>query len=125
MAAPMVVASWINLQYYGSTVDNRVFGCGNKVLHNVVGTMGVLEGNGGDLRSGLPWQSVHDGERLIHEPMRLSVVIAAPLAAIEAVIAKYASVRQLVENGWLHLFAMGDVGTPLQRYCGQQRWEPA
>jgi uncharacterized protein YbcC (UPF0753/DUF2309 family) len=62
---------------------------------------------------------------LIHEPMRLSVVIAAPLAAIEAVIAKYASVRQLVENGWLHLFAMGDVGTPLQRYCGQQRWEPA
>ncbi len=125
MTAPMVVASWISLQYYGSTVDNRVFGCGNKVLHNVVGTLGVLEGNGGDLRSGLPWQSLHDGEKLIHEPMRLSVVIDAPVAAIEAVIAKHASVRQLVENGWLHLFAMGDVGTPLQRYCGQQRWEPA
>ncbi|MFS8137123.1 MAG: YbcC family protein [Thermomonas sp.] len=124
MTAPMVVASWINLQYYGSTVDNRVFGCGNKVLHNVVGTLGVLEGNGGDLRSGLPWQSLHDGERLIHEPMRLSVVINAPLAAIEAVIAKHASVRQLVDNGWLHLFAMGDPGVPLQRYCGQQRWDP-
>ncbi|NBC88567.1 MAG: DUF2309 family protein, partial [Alphaproteobacteria bacterium] len=72
MTAPMVVASWISLQYYGSTVDNRVFGCGDKVLHNVVGTLGVLEGNGGDLRTGLPWQSVHDGERLIHEPLRLS-----------------------------------------------------
>ncbi len=125
MTAPMVVASWINLQYYGSTVDNRVFGCGNKVLHNVVGTLGVLEGNGGDLRSGLPWQSLHDGERLIHEPMRLSVVIHAPLAAISAVIAKHASVRQLADNGWLHLFAMGDEGTPLQRYIGSMCWEPA
>ncbi len=36
MTAPMVVASWINLQYYASTVNNRVFGAGNKVLHNVV-----------------------------------------------------------------------------------------
>ena len=59
MTAPMVVASWINLQYYGSTVNNDVFGSGNKVLHNVVGQLGVLEGNAGDLRVGLPWQSVH------------------------------------------------------------------
>ena len=56
--------------------------------------------------------------------MRLSVVINAPLAAIEAVIAKHVSVRQLVDNGWLHLFAMGDPGVPLQRYSGQQSWEP-
>ena len=54
MTAPMVVASWINLQYFGSTVNNRVFGAGNKVLHNVTGTIGVLEGNAGDLKSGLP-----------------------------------------------------------------------
>jgi uncharacterized protein YbcC (UPF0753/DUF2309 family) len=55
MTAPMVVASWINLQYYGSTVNNRTFGAGNKVLHNVVGQLGVLEGNAGDLKVGLPW----------------------------------------------------------------------
>ena len=61
------MASWISLQYYGSTVDNRVFGSGDKVLHNVVGGLGVLEGHGGDLRPGLPWQSVHDGERLVQE----------------------------------------------------------
>jgi uncharacterized protein YbcC (UPF0753/DUF2309 family) len=62
MTAPMVVASWINLQYYGSSVDPAAFGSGDKTLHNVVGaTIGVLEGNGGDLRVGLPWQSVHDG----------------------------------------------------------------
>ncbi|MDX1656505.1 MAG: DUF2309 domain-containing protein, partial [Candidatus Competibacteraceae bacterium] len=101
MTAPMVVAGWISLQYYGSAVDNRVFGSGNKTLHNVVGTFGVLEGSGGDLRVGLPWQSVHDGQRLIHEPMRLSVIIEAPVEAINAIIARHDSVGRLLDNGWL------------------------
>jgi uncharacterized protein YbcC (UPF0753/DUF2309 family) len=121
MTAPMVVASWINLQYYGSSVNNRVFGSGNKTLHNVVGALGVLEGNGGDLRTGLPWQSVHDGAKLVHEPLRLSVVIEAPLDAINAVIAKHETVRQLVENKWLYLFAI-DVDGQLHRYWGDKVW---
>jgi len=123
MTAPMVVASWISLQYYASTVDNRVFGCGNKVLHNVVGTLGVLEGNGGDLRTGLPWQSVHDGERLIHEPLRLSVVIEAPREAMTAIIEKHEVVRNLVNNGWLYLFAIDDSGKIAWRYAGGGEWE--
>lgn len=110
MTAPMIVASWISLQYYGSTVDNEAFGSGNKVLHNVVGALGVLEGSGGDLRAGLPWQSVHDGTRYAHEPVRLHVVIEAPRSAIEAVLAKHASVRALVAHRWLHLFAMDERG---------------
>jgi uncharacterized protein YbcC (UPF0753/DUF2309 family) len=40
MTAPMVVTSWINLQYYASAVDNKKFGSGNKTLHNVVGGLG-------------------------------------------------------------------------------------
>ena len=64
LTAPVVVASWISLQYYGSTVAPDVFGGGNKLLHNVTGGIGVVEGNGGLLRAGLPWQSVHDGEAL-------------------------------------------------------------
>ncbi len=122
MVAPMVVASWINLQYYGSTVDNEFFGSGNKTLHNVVGTLGVLEGNTGDLRVGLPWQSVHDGERYIHEPLRLNVVIEAPLDAMNAVIAKHEVVRQLVDNGWLYLFAMDESGKVTHRYAGGLHW---
>lgn len=124
MTAPMVVASWINLQYYASTVDNRVYGCGNKVLHNVVGTLGVLEGNGGDLRVGLPWQSVHDGARVVHEPMRLAVVLEAPVAAITAVLAKHAHVRALADHGWLHLVALDDAGAA-RRYLGDLRWDDA
>ena len=122
MTAPMVVASWISLQYYGSTVDNEAFGCGNKTLHNVVGTVGVLEGNGGDLRTGLPWQSVHDGEKLVHEPLRLNVVIEAPIDAMNAVIAKHESVRTLVDNGWLHLWAMDGTGAMSHRYAGGLQW---
>ncbi len=122
MTAPMVVASWISLQYYGSTVDNDHFGCGNKVLHNVVGTLGVLEGNGGDLRTGLPWQSVHDGEKLVHEPLRLNVVIEAPIEAMNAVIAKHDGVRALLDNGWLNLWAMDGEGMMSHRYVGGMDW---
>ena len=34
LTAPVVVASWISLQYYGSVVAPDVFGAGNKLLHN-------------------------------------------------------------------------------------------
>ncbi|MFP4436856.1 MAG: YbcC family protein [Chloroflexaceae bacterium] len=122
MIAPMVVASWINLQYYGSTVDNKFFGSGNKVLHNVVGTLGVLEGNTGDLRVGLPWQSVHDGENYIHEPLRLHVIIEAPIDAMTDIIAKHEQVRQLVDNGWLYLFALDDNGKVAHKYVGGLNW---
>ena len=105
MTAPMVVTHWINMQYHASTVDNRRYGSGNKLLHNVVGGhLGVFEGNGGDLRIGLPMQSLHDGHTLRHTPLRLSVFIEAPRAAIDAVMAGHDVVRHLVGNGWLHLF---------------------
>lgn len=107
MTAPMVVTHWINFQYYASTVDPDRLGSGNKVLHNVVGGhLGVFEGNGGDLRIGLPLQSLHDGSRWMHEPLRLSVFIEAPREAIDGVVARHAVVRSLVENGWLHLLQL-------------------
>jgi uncharacterized protein len=105
MTAPMVVANWINMQYFASVVDNGHFGSGNKLLHNVVGgRIGVFEGNGGDLRIGLPMQSLHDGESWVHTPLRLSVFIEAPRAAIDEVIARQPLVRSLVEHRWLYLF---------------------
>ncbi len=123
MTAPMVVANWINLQYYGSVVNNAAFGCGNKVLHNITGTIAVLEGNGGDLRPGLPIQSLHDGKRYVHEPLRLSVFLAAPLEAINQVIAGNETVRNLVDNRWLHLFALDDRGCVSARYQGNLTWQ--
>ncbi|MEO8195135.1 MAG: DUF2309 domain-containing protein [Thermoanaerobaculia bacterium] len=122
MTAPMVVAHWINLQYYASTVDNARYGSGNKVLHNVVGGhLGVFEGNGGDLRIGLPMQSVHDGQRWVHTPLRLSVFIEAPCDAIDAVLRKHGHVRALVANGWLDLFQV-DSGERAIRACREAGW---
>jgi uncharacterized protein YbcC (UPF0753/DUF2309 family) len=113
LTAPMVVAHWINLQYLASSVDPQRQGAGNKLLHNVVGGgIGVFEGNGGDLRIGLPWQSVHDGQRLRHTPRRLSVFVEAPRAAIDGVIAAHDTVRQLVDHGWLHLLAIEGDAVP-------------
>lgn len=108
LTAPMIVTNWINLQYYASSVDNRLWGSGDKVSQNVVGTFGVLQGGGGDLRTGLPLQSVHDGERLVHEPLRLSVLVEAERDAIDGILARHPGVSRLVENGWLHLVALED-----------------
>jgi uncharacterized protein len=87
-------------------VDNLRYGSGNKVLHNVVGGhLGVFEGNGGDLRIGLPMQSLHDGERWMHTPVRLSVFIEA---AIDTILTKHANVRALATNGWISLFQLDE-----------------
>jgi len=124
MTAPMVVASWISLQYYASTVENGLFGSGNKTLHNIVGRIGVLEGNAGDLRTGLPWQSVHDGHGLQHEPLRLNVIIEAPLDAMNDVLSAHPPVRDLCDNGWLQLLAMDETGSVTHRYIGGLCWNP-
>jgi uncharacterized protein YbcC (UPF0753/DUF2309 family) len=122
MTAPVIVASWISLQYYGSTVAPEVFGGGNKLLHNVTGGVGVVEGNGGLMRAGLPWQSVHDGERYAHEPLRLSVCFEAPREAMTEILRRHDGVRELFDNRWLHLFALDDEGRMAWRYVGDLQW---
>ncbi len=122
MTAPVVVASWISLQYYGSTVAPTVFGGGNKLLHNVTGGIGVVEGNGGVMRAGLPWQSVHDGECHVHEPLRLSVCIEAPREAMTEILRRHDGVRALFDNRWLHLFALDEAGRMVWRYAGDLEW---
>ncbi|MBO9413614.1 MULTISPECIES: DUF2309 domain-containing protein [unclassified Ruegeria] len=124
MTAPVVVASWISLQYYGSTVAPDLFGGGNKLLHNVVGGIGVLEGNNGAPRPGLPWQSVHDGNGFQHDPLRLTVVIEAPREAMSNILARHPDVKALFDNGWLHLIAMDDSGQLAWRYDGDLEWSP-
>ncbi|MEF8793586.1 YbcC family protein [Thiohalorhabdus sp.] len=125
MTAPMVVAAWINLQYYGSVVDPEHLSAGSKVLHNVIGgRLGVLEGNGGDLRVGLPKQSLHDGRQWVHEPLRLSAFIEAPQAAIDRTIEGNQMVHDLVSNQWLHLFQIADE-VEVSRRLPAGGWAPA
>jgi uncharacterized protein YbcC (UPF0753/DUF2309 family) len=111
LTAPLVVAQWINAQYNFSTTDPELFGSGSKAVHNVLGDIGVLSGAGGDLRRGLALQSVRAGDRLLHEPVRLLAVVHGRREHIDAAIAGSPTLRQLVENEWIHLVAR-DPGKP-------------
>jgi uncharacterized protein YbcC (UPF0753/DUF2309 family) len=124
LSAPLVVASWINLQYFASTLDNARLGAGDKLLHNRIGAVGVVLGNGGDLRPGLPLQSVRgeDG-RCVHDPLRLQAVIEAPTAKIDEVLETCPHTRDLVDGGWLRLFALEPAGDALRRYVPGEGWE--
>lgn len=124
LTAPMVVTHWINMQYHASTVDNARYGSGNKILHNVVGgRIGVFEGNQGDLRIGLPMQSLHDGEQWRHTPLRLTAVVAAPTDTIDKVIDGHEVVRRLVEHEWVWLVAR-DPATGVTRMRSRAGWMP-
>jgi uncharacterized protein YbcC (UPF0753/DUF2309 family) len=104
VTGPMVVTQWINTQYYFSTVDNAVYGSGSKVTHNPVGNVGVYQGNGGDLMTGLPLQSVMSAaDEPYHQPLRLSTVIHAPVGRVTEVLADHDAVAGLLDNGWLSL----------------------
>jgi uncharacterized protein YbcC (UPF0753/DUF2309 family) len=105
MTAPLVVGHWISAQYYFSTVDPEVFGAGNKLLHNPIGTTGVLSGDGGDLRIGLPLQSTHVDGAPFHQPVRLLAVIQADLGQIETIISNNPILRTLVEGSWMRIAA--------------------
>jgi uncharacterized protein YbcC (UPF0753/DUF2309 family) len=115
LTAPVIVASWISLQYMASAASPELYGAGDKVLHTVVGGLGVAEGNNRDIRAGLPLQSVSFEGKLYHDPLRLHVVIGAPEPAIDQVLRRHQAVRELVENQWVHLFALGSDGACRQR----------
>ncbi|WP_328357725.1 DUF2309 domain-containing protein [Mycobacterium sp. NBC_00419] len=124
LTAPLVVAQWINCQYYFSTVAPEVFGAGTKTIHNVVGTAGVIAGHEGDLRLGLPWQSVATSRGLAHEPMRLLAVIQAPLERIDMVVQRNPILQRLFGNGWVSMAARETPGQEWQRWtiAGWRSW---
>jgi uncharacterized protein YbcC (UPF0753/DUF2309 family) len=127
LTGPMVVARWINAGYYFATVDNAAYGSGSKVTQNPVGNVGVYQGNGGDLLTGLPSQSVASGaDDPYHQPLRLSVVIHAPVGRVTDALAAQPDVADRLDNGWLSL----TVVDPEQdhrafHYDGGRSWTPA
>lgn len=103
LSGPLVVAEWINMEHYFSTIDNEVYGSGSKVYHNVVGRFAVMTGNLGDLRTGLPAQTVLNGDRPYHEPLRLITLIEAPQAFVQRAMDNIVKTKTLVRNGWIRL----------------------
>jgi uncharacterized protein YbcC (UPF0753/DUF2309 family) len=52
----------------------------------------------------------------------LNVIIEAPKEAMNAVLKKHSSVKDLCDNGWLYLLAMGEDGKIAHRYDGDFTW---
>ena len=104
LTAPMVVAQWINMQYLFSTLDNVAFGGGSKTTQNITGKIGIIQGNASDFMHGLSLQSVYMSDhQLYHQAVRLTVVVYAPTALIDAIIEQQNILQKLFGNGWIHL----------------------
>jgi uncharacterized protein YbcC (UPF0753/DUF2309 family) len=97
---PLIVGEWINLEHYFSTVDNAIYGAGSKVYHNVVGKIGVYNGNYSDLKIGLPTQSVLLEGEAYHEPVRLLTYMEAPLAKVAKAV-ENSIAQEFILNEWI------------------------
>ncbi len=122
MTGPQVVAQWINMEHYFSAADNEVYGSGSKIYHNVVGRLGVMSGPWSDLRLGLAWQTVMNGDVPYHEPMRLLTVIEAPRSNIDKLIGRHELLQHLYHNEWVHLVAVDPEDGGLYRYRSTGTW---
>lgn len=124
MTAPMIVGEWINMEHYFSAADPWTYGSGTKVLHNVVGGIGVMLGRQSDLQTGLPLQTVNNGSIRYHEPMRLLIVIEAPPDRITPIIQRHEVLQHLLHHQWVTLTAMAPDSGEIARYLPIGSWEP-
>jgi len=123
MTGPQVVAQWINMEHYFSTVDQNVYGSGSKIYHNVVGRLGIVAGPQSDLCTGLAWQTVMNGPRAYHEPMRLLTLIEAPRRRVDHIIRKHGLLQHLYDNEWVRLMAIEPEEGIFYRYIPKRGWE--
>ncbi|WP_437274489.1 DUF2309 domain-containing protein [Sorangium sp. So ce375] len=108
------VGAGINLEYYFSCVDNRRYGAGTKLPHNLASLLGVMEGSLSDLRTGLPKQMIE-----IHEPVRLLVVVDASTDTAAALYARQPALRELIGNGWIQLACVDPATRRIACFTGE------
>ena len=101
LGAVIPVCGGISLEYYFSTVDNETYGSGTKLPHNITGLIGVMNGFQGDLRTGLPVQTVE-----IHEPVRILFIVESTPERLMSVIKKNPELTEFVCNKWIRLSTM-------------------
>jgi hypothetical protein len=123
MTAPLIVGEWINTGYYFSAVDPWAYGSGSKVLHNVVGGVGMMLGSQSDLQMGFPLQTVNNGDTHYHEPMRLLAIIEQEPGVISSIIQKHSILQQLFHNEWVNLVAWDPHTFEFHRYNPNATWE--
>ncbi|XZE35940.1 DUF2309 domain-containing protein [Pirellulaceae bacterium SH501] len=111
LSAVIPVCAGISLEYFFSTIDNSVYGCGSKLPHNITGLLGVMEGAASDLRCGLSQQMVE-----IHEPMRIVFVIESTEEGFRSVMNRNAAIERLVKNEWIQVALLSPTSNALTLY---------
>jgi hypothetical protein len=122
MTAFIPVVRGISLDYYFSYADSGItgiFGAGTKALHNVVGLIGVMQGSGSDLKSGLPTQGVAP----LHEPMRAQVIVESHPAKVASIIERHKTLENIFKNQWAHLIARDPETREFLAYLPDGTWE--
>ena len=123
LTGPQLVAQWICMEHYFSTTDSEVYGSGSKVYHNVAGRVGVMSGPWSDLRMGLARQTVMNGDRPYHEPMRLLTVVAASRGTLDALIARHLLLQNYYHRAWVHLVAWDPDDARFYRFRPTGGWK--
>ncbi|MBL8409201.1 MAG: DUF2309 domain-containing protein [Candidatus Accumulibacter sp.] len=113
------VGAGINLEYYFSTVNNEGYGCGSKIMHNLTGLFGIMQGASSDLRTGLPLQMVE-----IHEPMRLLVIVEQTLEIINAIYQRQPPLQELIGKEWIVLAAKHPQTGAIHLFAPATGWQP-
>jgi len=113
------VGAGIALEYYFSTVNNERYGCGSKIVHNVAGYFGVMEGVSSDLRTGLPLQMIE-----IHEAMRLLVVVEAKTGVVTAIYRRQPPLQELIGKGWIVVAAKDPDAPAIHLFDPARGWLP-
>ncbi len=119
LGAAIPVCGGINLEYYFSTVDNEVYGSGTKLPHNITGFVGVMNGFQGDLRTGLPLQTVE-----IHEPVRLLFIVETTPRRLMSVVKASKELAEFVCNRWIRIATMDPDDGHIEIYRGNDVFEP-
>jgi uncharacterized protein YbcC (UPF0753/DUF2309 family) len=122
LTGPLVVGEWINMEHFFSVLDPASLGGGNKIYHNVTGYLGVMWWNESDLLVGLPVQTLRDGNRLIHEPARLTVLVESPRERINAIVENNPILKTLFRNEWMHLIVADPFDREFYRYTFPDLW---
>jgi hypothetical protein len=79
------------------------------LTHDLVGNVGVYQGNGGDLVTGLPLQSLRAAaDEVYHQPLRPSVVVSAPIDRVTTILESHGHLADLLDDGRLSLVVVDD-----------------
>lgn len=112
-----LVGVGIVFEYYFFIVDNECFGCGLKIIYNIIGLFGVMEGVDFDLCIGLFWQMVE-----IYELMCLLVVVEQMFEWLMVIFKCQLLLQELIDNVWIILVVKDLFIVVFYIYCLRCGW---